>query len=146
MKLNWGTSIAIFYSIFVIVMVFMVVRATQTSVELVQPNYYNKDIHYESFRQSRQNNAILLTQVEIKYTPQIHTVSIIFPEDMEHISGEVTLYRPSNKFQDKKIKINTNDQKTMEIDTQQLSKGLWRVIIHWSAGGKDYYKEKSITL
>lgn len=48
MKLSWGTGIAIFYSVFVIVLVFVVVKSTSIDNALVTDDYYKKDLEYQT--------------------------------------------------------------------------------------------------
>ena len=47
MKINWGSGIAIFYSLFVITMVYAVVRSTQFDNSLVSDHYYADDLKYQ---------------------------------------------------------------------------------------------------
>ena len=146
MKINWGTGIAIFYALFVVIMIYMVVSASQNSVDPVQKNYYDKDLNYEAFRKSRENTILLDKEIDIKYQKSTENIEIHFPKEMTDISGQVTLYRPSNKFQDKHFKIFTNEHNAMVISTKELSSGLWRVLIDWNSGANSYFKEQRITL
>jgi nitrogen fixation protein FixH len=146
MKLNWGTSIAIFYSLFVVVMIIMVVRASQNSVQLVQDNYYDKDLNYEAFRKSRENTANLKEQIEISHQAGTAHVTIGFPKDISGINGSITMYRPSNRFQDKKYTIKLNEENSMMIPLEGLSKGLWKILIDWKADNKSFYQEEDLIL
>ena len=47
MKLHWGHGIAIFYSLFVAVLVFQVIRSTAYDNSLVSEAYYKDDINYQ---------------------------------------------------------------------------------------------------
>ena len=146
MKLNWGTSIAIFYSLFVLVMIIMVVRASQNSVQLVEENYYNKDLNYEAFRQSRANAANLEPPVQIQFSAGTDHIKIAFPHALQGGKGTVTLYRPSNRMQDKKYTLKLDEEKTMKIPVEGLRKGYWKVLLHWEMAGADYYQEEDIVL
>jgi hypothetical protein len=147
MKLNWGTSIAIFYSCFVVAMVFMVFRSTQNKMDLVQENYYAKDLAYESFRQKRQNSDELKETVAIKYSIADKAIQVHFPEGMKTATGEIFLFRPSNKSMDTKIKLKVDESGQMSIPVEQKFKpGLWRVQLDWEANGQQYFKEESIVI
>ena len=147
MKLNWGTGIAIFYGAFVLVMIFMVVKSAQNQSHLVQEHYYDKDLNYEEFRQKRENARDVKRQVAISYSRADQRIYFDFPKDIGEASGEVALYRPSNKFLDKSFKIRLDDNKRMFIPvTREIPAGLWRIQVDWEAGGRKYFQEKSMVL
>lgn len=145
MKLNWGSGIAIFYTLFVIVMILMVVKSTQNKVHLVQENYYEKDLNYEAFRKKRANGATIKDQISIKYLAKDRTLKIAFPKTMHELSGELALFRPSNKFMDKKFKLNLDENASMDIQLDRsLISGLWQVQLDWESEGVAYYVEESL--
>ena len=145
MKINWGSGIAIFYSLFVLVMIFMVIKSTQNKSHLVQENYYNKDLNYESFRQKRENASTLDTPVGIKYISKQNSVELEFPQEMSEVSGKVTLFRPSNKFLDKTYVIKLDNSSKMNIPLEkQMPGGLWKVQVDWETQGKKYYTEENL--
>ncbi len=147
MKLNWGTGIAIFYSAFVLVMIFMVVKSAQNQSHLVQEHYYDKDLNYEEFRQKRENARDVKRQVSIRYEKTERRIYFDFPKDIDAATGDIALYRPSNKFLDKKFKITLDEEKRMYIPvTREIPAGLWRIQVDWEAGGRKYFQEKTMVL
>ncbi|MBT8189385.1 MAG: FixH family protein [Bacteroidia bacterium] len=147
MKLNWGSGIAIFYTLFVIVMITMVVKSTQNKVHLVQENYYEKDLNYEEFRKKRENGQTVKDQIIIKYHKKDKILNISLPKTMNIATGELALFRPSNKFLDKKFKLKLDDNASMDIQLERsLTTGLWQVQLDWESGGKSYYVEESLVL
>ncbi len=145
MKLHWGNGIAIFYSSFVVIMISMVIKASQTNVNMVQENYYDQDLNYEQFRKSRQNGLIpgLMT---IQYIPDNGKVQIGFPSGDQNITGVVKLYRPSNNGWDQTMTIDLDDQNRMEVAVSQLARGYWKILVHWESDGKSYYREEPLIL
>ncbi len=147
MKMNWGKGIAIFYSCFVLVMLFMVVKSSQNNVHLVQDNYYEKDLNYEAFRKKRQNASDLKKPVVVKYNPSIKNIEFTFPDNMAEASGKIALFRPSNKHLDLSYDIHLDKNARMHIGIKDnTEKGLWYVQIDWKHLGKEYYSEESIIL
>lgn len=147
MKLNWGTSIAIFYSAFVIVMVLMVIKSSQNQMHLVQDNYYDKDMNYESFRSKRANSAEVADQISVKFSTTTDEVQFSFPVEMKDVKGTITFFRPSNKYLDKVFTLKLNEEGKMNIKSgRDLPSGLWKIKIDWEEGGKSYYKESTLVL
>lgn len=145
MKLHWGNYIAIFYTCFVIAMVFMVFKSSQNQMDLVQENYYQKDLDYESFRSKRQNSTELSEQVSVSYSVTNNAIELTFPEGMKTLSGKLVLFRPSDKQLDKTFILKLDQQSKMSIPIDgDIPPGLWKVQLDWEAEGNNYYKEESI--
>lgn len=146
MKLNWGWGIAIFYSLFVIIMVGMVIMSSRQEINMVQDHYYEKDLNYEAFRKSRQNASELASKSMVTYDAGRKSISLEFPETLLQVEGEVTLYRPSSQSMDKKWPVRLNDAGIMEITTENLLPGLWRVLVDFKSAGKSYYHEQVVVI
>ncbi|NND06592.1 MAG: hypothetical protein HKN87_09445 [Saprospiraceae bacterium] len=145
MKLNWGTSIAIFYALFVIIMVGMVVYASKQDVNMVQDNYYDKDLNYESFRTSRANAEAISDKIDINYF-QGKNIVLTLPDNMVVENGKITMYRPSNRHLDKQFNIELDSKNSMHISTEHLMRGAWRIIIDWTHDGKSFHHEEQLVL
>ena len=147
MKISWGTAIAIFYTCFVIAMVSMVVKSTHNKAQMVQDNYYDKDLNYEAFRLKRENASNMKKPVEIDYAISERKINIQFPEEMLAANGKVDLFRPSNASMDISLPIQLSEDGKMSIPIDaKISNGLWRVQIEWQNKGTSYYKETVITI
>ena len=146
MKLNWGTSIAIFYSLFVIVMVVAVIKATQLGVPLVQEEYYDADMAYESFRTKKANTAKLHQKPEIQVGSEGQIINVQLPENTKLRSGSIQLYRPSQTGEDRLIALKLDSQQRMSIPTKGLVPGRWTVKLEWDSQGTPYYFEEDIVI
>ena len=147
MKLNWGTGIAIFYGVFMAIMIFAVIFSAKNKSDLVVEEYYKDDINYESFRVKRQNSNQLEKTVDIQYQRTDQAIQFVFPRDMPNVQGQITFFRPSDKRLDRRFPISLNDSGEMIIKKdRKLVGGLWKVKVEWQNDGKDYYYEKPLVL
>ena len=146
MKLNWGYSIAIFYAVFMVIMITMVVKASKQGVDLVQENYYEKDLNYEQFRESRALGAALKDQIQITMDSHSKSLEISFPKDHEVQSGTVTFYRPSSTGLDRNFPLELDKDYNQVIPTTDLLSGLWRLQLNWNSNNKAHHLEKIITI
>jgi hypothetical protein len=144
MKLNWGTGIAIFYGIFVVIMVIAVVKSSQLGVDLVQEKYYDADIAYESFRVKRSNALSLEHPPQIQVFHKKGFIELDF-ESSNSVTGTVKLYCPSDKYSDKTYKLDLNNGH-MQVPIQGLKSGRWKIILDWEAESTPYYMENDIVL
>jgi hypothetical protein len=147
MKINWGTGIAIFFSIFVCSLVYFVYCTTKYDNSLVSDQYYADDLNYQQHYNKLVNAQLLEKDLEIRKTAQQQSVELRFPDEVaEEIGGEIYFFCPSHKGSDFRIAISTDDQNIQQIPTEGLRPGLWRVKVDWEAAGKNYYKETTINI
>jgi hypothetical protein len=85
MKLNWGTSIAIFYILFAATMVGMVIKSKTYDHSLVTDDYYAKDLAYQQHYDKLANAKALATDLSIGKVGQ--QVQFLFPKEMGQPSG-----------------------------------------------------------
>ena len=147
MKINWGTGIAIFYSLFVLAMVTMVVKSTHNKPHMVQEDYYKRDINYESFRQKRQNTENLDVRVEVKSKAGEDFIQLGFPQEFGNVNGQVTLFRPSDETLDRNYKLLLDETGAVKIPVgDKLISGNWKIQLDWTHQGKEYFLEKNIEI
>jgi nitrogen fixation protein FixH len=146
MKINWGWGIAIFYTIFVGVLVYTVWKSTTYDHSLVEKDYYAKDISYQEHYDKLLNASKLPRDLQITELPQKESVRLVFPAEVGQPSGTIKFFNPSASHLDFKKEVRTDEAHQQLISTRDLKKGLWRVKVDWEADGKSFYKEEVIVL
>lgn len=144
MKFNWGTGIAIFYTLFVLALVFAVVKSTTVDHSLVTEDYYQKDLDYQSQIDKEVNAQGLETDLLIRYSDPERIIRFQFPTDLGPASGSILFFRPSDKALDFEWPIQPDEAGEQVIPTNNMLPGLWKVKVDWRAGEKVYYKEDTI--
>ena len=144
MKLNWGTSIAIFYSLFALTMVGFVIKSKSVDHDLVVDDYYAKDLAYQQQYDKLTNSKALTTDLKIDASKD--GIQLLFPAEVGQVSGDIQLYRADDKSKDVSLKIAPNEQNQQLVPTDQLTPGRWTVKVDWQAGGKTFYTEKIVLL
>lgn len=145
--MNWGNGIAVFYTLFVIAMVGAVVKSCNNETHLVQENYYSHDIGYEDFRQARQNARSAGNPLQV-VRQQNGTIEVSLPKDMSAEQGEIHLFRPSDKYQDKVLPMTLDSANNMviEMEVRNSQLGKWVLKANWQMDGKKYYQEEILVL
>ena len=146
--MNWGWKIVVLYSAFVIMTLTIVVYFMGQKVDLVADDYYKQEIEYQDQIDKISNANSLSEPVGFTYSRDQRTLKLQFPPaHMEQgLKGKIHLYRPSNADEDKEYKIQPQNTGEQLISIGSLSKGLWKIKITWSSGGKEYFNEKTVTL
>jgi hypothetical protein len=143
MKISWGKAIAATYIIFVLITLGMTYAMMTKNVDLVTPNYYEKEILYQQQINKINNTSKLKEGMKFEFTGS--TVNFSFPKIGE-ISGEITFYRPSDSKKDFKVAIQPDKDNKQVIDASMLLKGYWKIKIEWKSGGVEYYNEETIII
>ncbi len=145
MTMNWGTRIIIMYVGFVALIITLVVVSMRQQVDLVTPDYYAKELKYQSNIDKSNNHNELKSA--LKCTVQTDNIVIDFPDEhkTQNISGEVLVYKPSDAKSDKLISIEATNGK-MLIPISVFTKGMYKVKVDWQVNGKEYFSEQVINL
>lgn len=145
MKFHWGHGIAVFYSLFVLTLIVVVVKSRTFDNSLVTEEYYARDINYQQEYDRRQNSEDLTEGVRLEKTAKNYRV--IFPDGLApSTKGTVLFYRPSSKLHDRLVKIKVDEAGGMNLPLSGLEPGFYRAILEWSAAGKDYLDEFTLTV
>jgi nitrogen fixation protein FixH len=146
MKIDWGWGIAIFFSIFVITLVFQVWKSTTYDNSLVEKNYYAKDLAYQEHYNKLLNTNALVKDLSIVELPQKQAVRLEFPADLGKPSGTIHFFNPAQSELDFNVEIAADTEQIQLITTTALKRGLWKVKVDWQANGKAFYKEEAVVL
>ena len=142
MKINWGNKLVITMIIFAGIMATMVTIAMRENIDLVDTNYYKKELAYEEqiekMRNTKKDNAI-----EVAFDKESELIIMKFKEEIQ--VGEIHLFRPSDAKKDIKIRL-SSDNNIQKIPTSGLQSGLWRIKVSWEQKGDSYFYEQQINL
>ncbi|TCK85669.1 FixH family protein [Albibacterium bauzanense] len=138
--MNWGTKIFITLLIFMATAIGTgIYMVSQDQDTLIEDNYYEKGINYDSTYNQKTNVQ------ELKAEPTISTkdnyLEITFTETGN--KGILNLQRTSNSSLDQQIPFSTED-KVLKFSTDILSSGEWKIRINWEHNNNLFLFEKDI--
>jgi nitrogen fixation protein FixH len=142
MKLNWGTGIVIFLSLFMAALISFVVFAWRQDVNLVYKNYYEKGVDYSARMEVDKRSAAFSEQISFEMLSD--SVKILFSENLASAieSGNVMFFRPSDHHKDISLPIVLRDS-IFTISKSNLISGRYIVKISWLTGGIEYEVDKT---
>lgn len=145
MKINWGTGITIAIIGFISFIVFLVVRLSLTDTDLYAEDYYQQEIDYQDKITAIANIDQLDEDFNIKQDNK--AIIISFPKDFSTytITGTIHFYRADNASLDKKIIINTVNNRQVLLK-KDLVHGQYSLRISCTVGDKAYFVEKPIQI
>ncbi|MEN8224412.1 MAG: FixH family protein [Bacteroidota bacterium] len=144
MKLNWGTGILIVIIIFLILIISFVIFSSTQKVNLVEEDYYPKELNFDSQIEKNSNTEAL--DEKINFIVKDSMIIIGFPDfaDETKIEGSIHVYRPSDYKEDLLYKIKPDTNGYQYIPTSGLLPGKYIVKVDWLYEGVNYFQEKVI--
>ncbi len=149
-KTFWGYGIYGLYGGFVLFVLGMVAYASMQHINLVEPEYYRKGVAYQGQIDRLERTSELTEQPRVEFVANSRQIRLTFPviatDATEPITGDITLYRPSNAGYDRIMEIATDQDREQFIDASTLIPGMWRIKINWAVGETDYYTEQMLVI
>ncbi|WP_324720774.1 FixH family protein [Salinimicrobium sp. HB62] len=146
MRISWGTAIVMAIVGFIaFIMYFVVTMVTDEdySHDLVVEEYYKTELTFEE-QLDKTRNANRLSE-NIILEKSVDGMVITFPAELDplDITGNVFLYRPSNKQLDSEIPLSLSSHQLLVPDNRLID-GRWNIIIDWEYRGEKFYFKEDI--
>ena len=142
--MNWGHKITIVIIVFLVGMLGMVFFALQQNNEMIDDDYYKKELAYQQVIDAKQN---LLNKSENNIVNQ-NAMEVIFIlpvgtfEKLEE--GHIELLRPDNQLKDVHMAMQFVGRDKYVIPKTDLLSGAYKARISWKNAGTAYYKEETV--
>jgi hypothetical protein len=145
LNISWGTRIAALYIGFVLLIGAMVFMSMNQKIDLVSPDYYEKELAFQT-KITEMNNANALSE-KIKHVIGAENLEILFPLQFKDktVCGNINLFRPSDATLDLKLQLNLTDLE-FTVPLKDLRKGMYKMQLSWSADNIPYFIEEIIVI
>ena len=140
MRLNWGTGIALVYTVFAACTTTFVVFALNHPVQLVSEDYYASSLQHDSRRTAIENAAALADLMRVGDDGRSVTLALPVAH-VRDAAGRVRLYRPSDSAADRSLPLAPDAGGRQRVSLDGLAAGRWVVQLDWTSGGKTFYRE-----
>lgn len=145
--MNWGYRIAIFLTLFIGFIMFLVIKAHKKEIDLVSKDYYQQELAFQEVINAKSNAAKYLDSVTIKF--QENYFELWFPKELIHSnigSGKIHFYNAQNSKQDKIFDLFLTSDGVQRFSYQDFQAKRYKVKIVFSKDEKNYQIEKNLTL
>jgi nitrogen fixation protein FixH len=146
MKRNlWPYGIILAFVLFISGTIGLIVMASTQREDLVSSNYYEQELRYQHRLENLERAAQSGASVVYDSTNRRLLVSLPSSQRGVAVTGLVQFYRPSEAGWDRAVPLSPDAEGRQALDSSQLQPGLWKVELHWSAGGQEYLVDRSFT-
>lgn len=141
--MSWGYKITIVIVLFLAGMAFMVSIAMKQKNEMIDDQYYVKELHHQEQIDAAKNLNALSDQLQLKDTAGMILLSIPQSISLSMTDASITFLRPSDQSKDIVLPMQTDSLGQQFIPKTHFFKGLYRVRVSWKSNAKPFYAEQS---
>jgi len=144
--MNWGHKITLVIIIFIVSMVAMVFVAFNQTNEMIDENYYEKELKYQSLIDASRNLSLVYDSNIVFQNAK--TLIVKIPKSLfnDFGKGKIEFIKNDNKKQDLTINFRPNTSGLFIINKTKMFFGSYKVRIRWENNQKLYYKEQTILI
>jgi len=144
----WPLGIILTLVVFFAGTVGLVVMACSQRVDLVSPDYYERELKFQGRIEQVERTHRAANQASVAYdaTGKCITVSMPANQAGHEISGRIELYRPSASGMDRAIQLAPDVKGTQRLDAAGLAPGLWKVRVSWTFERQDYFLDEKVVV
>jgi hypothetical protein len=141
LNLGWGWRITLVYGIFALSMIGAVIYSATLDVNLVEENYYEKEVNYQQVITKKENAIRDSATFEVSVVGD--SVVLHFPTAVAQ--GKIYFIRSADVNNDKKFDLKVvNGKQTFSKDL--FKAGSYNLQIDWKGNSANYYWEEKITI
>ena len=144
--MNWGHKLTVVIGIFILAMLSMVYLAFQQTNDMVDTNYYDKELKYQLKIDAAQNLNAASTEVLV--TQHEKNVKILLPKNLtkNFVNGKLEFLKSDDKKRDLNLSFQPDTAGQFIIDGKRFVRGLYKVRLQWESEDKSYYREQDLML
>lgn len=141
----WPIAIATFFALAISFLIAFIVFAVRQREDLVSPDYYEREIRYQSQLDSINRSRSMAANPVVTFEPGQQVIVITLPIGQTRgATGNIQLYRPSDARLDRVVPLALDPAGRQRLDARQLRDGLWKIRVQWSAAGQAYFVDQPV--
>ena len=146
-KSKWGFGVFFLYSVFVIFILALVMYVSLQDFQLVEKDYYAKDLIYQK-QIDRINRANKLAKKPtVRMSGESENILIDFQgSNNKNITGTIKFFKPSNARYDFELPIEIDSLGRQEINTKSMIPGFWKINIDWTIDSVEYFTQEPLMI
>ena len=142
----WPYAIAGYFALAITGIAIFITWAVHQNMDLVRPDYYEHEILFQKQIDAVNRTRPFANQLTMAYDFSQHSLLVRVPAAHigEQFKGTAHLYRPSNAKLDQSIELKPGRDGHQLINAANLTPGLWKVRLDWTARGEAFAFEQTI--
>lgn len=140
--MNWGKRIVIGMALFMGFILTMVVMMMRQKIDLVEEDYYKRELNYEHQLDAQKNYASAAEKIQLQVKND--RLLVYFPEEFRKAEVTIALQRPNDKSHD--VVLHAKPVEKVVIQTAEFPKGIFTCTINGHIEGQPYEMSQQVTI
>lgn len=144
--MNWGKGITLVIILFIITMLGMVFYASKQTNEMVENNYYDKELKYQSLIDASKNLNVISTDSLI--VQEENQLKVVIPNALVNgfKDGNIEFLSNDAEKKDTNIAFSPDSSGNYIIPRNDIKSGYYNARIKWISNEKNYYREQKVII
>lgn len=143
----WPIAIVGYFVCAAVFLGYFVTVAVRHHDDLVSPDYYEKEVRFQTQLDTLNRSRDLASQTAITFERAASSIVITLPpEKTQNATGIIELYRPSDARLDRQLPLAVDSDGIQRLDAKPLQVGLWKVRVKWTTNGHDYFLDQPVVI
>lgn len=144
--MNWGKGITLVIILFIITMLGMVFYASKQTNEMVENNYYDKELKYQSLIDASKNLNVISTDSLI--VQEENQLKVVIPNALVNgfKDGNIEFLSSDAEKKDTNIAFSPDSTGNYIIPRNDIKSGYYNARIKWVSNEKNYYREQKVII
>jgi hypothetical protein len=134
--MNWGRGLTLFIVGFILAMLGMVYIAFKQSNEMIEDNYYDREVKYQEIIDAKSNLNPLLGEFVLADSNDYILLRLPAIASTAIQNGELRMIKMDAAASDNTLKFTQTETR---IDKSKFQKGLYHIKLGWDSEGKSYF-------
>lgn len=144
--MNWGYKILTVIILFVVAMISMVFIAMKQSNDLIEENYYEKELAYQSQIEAGRRLDKLQTGMLLQNTAGNIILNLPAGSYEQGVTGSIEFLRKDDATKDVHLKLQPDTGGQQLIEKKLFDTGSYQVRIKWQHNATDYYQQEDLMI
>jgi hypothetical protein len=141
--MNWGRGLTLFIVGFILAMLGMVYIAFKQSNEMIEDNYYDREVRYQEIIDAKSNLNPLLGEFILADSNDFILLRLPASASTAIQDGELRMIKMDAAASDNTLNVT---QAETRIDKAKFQKGLYHIKLGWDSEGKSYFYENDLMI
>jgi hypothetical protein len=144
--MSWKYIVILILAFFLVGILSMVYVAHRQTNEMIDDNYYDKELAYQGVIDAKRNMQGLNDSILITESGSVVKVQIPINASKNITESTLEFLRPSDKSMDKIYQIQTDSTGLQTLPKTDFIKGVYRMRARWKSNNIEYFDERDIVL
>ncbi len=144
--MNWGNKILFTIIVFIVAMLSMVFIAFKQSNEMIDKDYYEKELKYENIIAASKNLHQLNEAIELTQDSMFLNIQLPRQAANNITKGFIEMLKADSQIKDFNKTLVANNSSLIQVEKQRLVRGLYTIRVSWVNNNTPYYHEQKINI